>query len=112
MVATAGAGPSPIDHKALTPTSLASAIRFILTPSAQLAAQKIAEKMSHENGVKEAVESFHKNLPIKQMRCDLLPRKAAVWKYDLGDNKSMKLSDEAAFILMEQKRVKMNKITV
>ena len=112
MVATAGAGPPPINHKSLSPASLSSAIRFILTPSAQVAAQKISEKMSHENGVKEAVKSFHRNLPIKQMRCDLLPRKTAVWEYDLGDKRSMKLSDEAAFILMEQKRIKMSKITV
>ena len=35
-----------------------------------------------------------------------------MWRYDLGEKKSMKLSDEAAFILMEQKKVKMNKITV
>jgi sterol 3beta-glucosyltransferase len=112
MVASSGAGPRPIDHKSLDPASLASAIRFCLTPGALLAAQKIAENMSHENGVKEAVKSFHRNLPIKQMRCDLLPRKAAVWKYEIDNNKAMKLSDEAAFILMEEKKVKMNKLRV
>ena len=112
MVASSGAGPRPIDRESLDPTSLAAAIRFCLTPGAQLAAQKIAEKMSNECGVKEAVKSFHRNLPTKQMRCDLLPRKAAVWKYELDNKKSMKLSDEAAFVLMEQKKVKMNKIQV
>ena len=46
------------------------------------------------------------------MRCDLLPRKAAIWKYELDGKNSIKLSDEAMFILMEQKKVKMNKIKV
>ncbi|RDL41346.1 Uncharacterized protein BP5553_01325 [Venustampulla echinocandica] len=109
MVAAAGAGPRPVDHKLLDITSLASAIRFCLTPNASRAAQSLAEKMSRECGVKEAVNSFHRNLPMEKMKCDILPRKAAVWRYDLG-NKQLKLSDEAAFILMGAKKLEMNKI--
>jgi sterol 3beta-glucosyltransferase len=109
MVSAAGAGPLPISLKHLDSTTLATAIRFCLTSEALAAAQKLSEKISAESGVKEAVKSFHRNLPIKEMKCDLLPRDAAVWRYDTG-NHYLKLSDQAAFILMEQKKLKMNKI--
>ena len=66
--------------------------------------------MSGENGVKEAVKSFHRNLPVKKMRCDLLPQQTAVWTYEMGDKYHLKLSDEAAFILMERKELKMKNI--
>lgn len=107
MVASTGVGPRPIDYKLLNSTNLADAIRFCLTPSASSAAKKIGEKMSKECGVKQAVKSFHRNLPIKQMVCDVLPREAAVWQYE-ADGKQLKLSDEAAFILMDQKKLNMN----
>lgn len=110
MVAAAGAGPRPIDHKNLDVASLVSAIRFCLAPTTLTAAQKLAQKMSGECGVKEAVKSFHRNLPMKNMSCDLLPRKAAVWRYELDTKHHLKLSDEAAFILMEQKKLKMKNI--
>ena len=80
--------------------------------AARTAAQKIAAKISHENGVREAVKSFHRNLPIAQMGCDILPRQTAVWSYAPDEKTTIKLSDEAAFILMEQKTVKMSKIKV
>jgi hypothetical protein len=66
--------------------------------------------MSYESGVKDAVKSFHRNLPIEKMRCDLLPQKIAVWRYEMGEKYSLKLSDEAVFILMEKKELKMKNI--
>ncbi|KAN0102063.1 glycosyltransferase family 1 protein [Hyaloscypha variabilis] len=46
------------------------------------------------------------------MGCDILPRQTAVWSYAPDEKTTIKLSDEAAFILMEQKTVKMSKIKV
>ncbi len=110
MVAAAGAGPRPIDHRHLDVASLVSAIRFCLAPATLAAAQKLVQKMSVECGVKEAVRSFHRNLPMQIMSCDLLLRKAAVWRYELDTKRHLKLSEEAAFILMEQKKLKMKNI--
>ncbi|RDW85836.1 hypothetical protein BP5796_04161 [Coleophoma crateriformis] len=104
MVAAAGAGPRPIEHKALTIERLVEAIQTCLTPKASEAANIIALKMSREDGVKQAVKSFHQNLPINAMTCDILPRHSAVWRYKT-DKTFLKLSDKAAFILMEQRRI-------
>lgn len=66
--------------------------------------------MGKESGVQEAVKSFHRHLPIEKMQCDILPRQPAVWQYQLDNKQELKLSDEAAFILMEQKQLKMKNI--
>jgi len=78
MVA-AGAGPQSLDAKSLTSSALANAIAILLSPHTIQAAETIASRMRHENGVKEAVESFHRNLPVQEMTCELIPRKPAAW---------------------------------
>jgi sterol 3beta-glucosyltransferase len=79
MVASAGAGPKPINHKTLTSDNLT-------------AAGKIAQKMRVEDGVREAVASFHHNLPVHALTCDLVPGEVACWYYKKG-KKEVKLSD-------------------
>jgi hypothetical protein len=92
MVASAGAGPKPINHKTLTSDNLAEAIRVCLSPEALTAAGKIAQKMRVEDGVREAVASFHHNLPVHALTCDLVPGEVACWYYKKG-KKEVKLSD-------------------
>lgn len=104
MVAAAGAGPSPIEYKQLSGQNIAGAIEFCLTPEASYAAQQIAYKMRAESGVKTAVESFHRHLPIKQLQCDILPAQPAAWAYKKG-KKQVKLSKSAAMILEQHLRV-------
>lgn len=110
MIAAAGAGPQPIPYKSLNEQSLTEAINFCLSEQAKTAAGQISVKMKREDGVATAVKSFHINLPVDQMRCDLLSDQVAVWKYSTKDKKSkkktnIKLSDEAAFILVENKKI-------
>ncbi|RDW64603.1 hypothetical protein BP6252_10254 [Coleophoma cylindrospora] len=104
MVATAGAGPSPIAHKILNEENLVQAIEYCLTPQASRAAQQIAEKMRTENGVRTAVDSFHRHLPMEKLTCDILPDQPAVWTYKKS-KKHMKLSKAAAQILMQQSKL-------
>ncbi|KAH7041926.1 hypothetical protein B0J12DRAFT_720801 [Macrophomina phaseolina] len=102
MVAAAGAGPGPIPHRTLTANCLAEAIRFCLTAEASAAARRIADKMRVESGVKAAVESFHANLPIERLRCELLPDQPAAWTLSKGKSKkSIKLSKLAAEVLTQ-----------
>ncbi|KAM0284676.1 hypothetical protein ACHAQH_001830 [Verticillium albo-atrum] len=105
MVNTAGAGPMPIPQKQLNTQNLASAIKDCLTPEAQAAAKVMADKMHQENGVRQAVNSFHANLPLDDMRCDILPELAAAWSYKKG-SQCIRLSKAAAEILTDGKRVK------
>ncbi|KAF3402600.1 Sterol 3-beta-glucosyltransferase UGT80B1 [Talaromyces pinophilus] len=106
MIAAARAGPSPIHHKSLNQNNLAEAIRYCLTPEAVNAAAEISRKMKAENGIQAASRSFHCNLPVEALRCDLLPDEPAVWLYAKSKKKKpLKLSDKAAFILTENKKI-------
>ncbi|KAF7880784.1 uncharacterized protein EAF01_011949 [Botrytis porri] len=109
MIAAAGAGPLPLHHKSLTQENLTQAIQYCLTPAAMSAATEISERMSQENGVQTAVQSFHTNLPVDALGCDILSDQAAVWQYSSnskrGPKKPIKLCDEAAFILVEHKQI-------
>lgn len=99
MVAAAGAGPMPIPQKELSTESLFQAIKFCLSNGAAVAAAGIAEKMASEAGVTEAVRSFHRNLPIQKMACDLIPHLAATFQLNKGKPKT-KLSSLAAGMIM------------
>lgn len=104
MIAAAGAGPQPLNHKSLNEENLAEAIRYCLTPEAVSAAAVISQKMKEENGVDTAAQSFNRHLPVDAMRCDLLPDEAAVWIYD-KQNHHLKLSNKAAFFLTEHQKI-------
>ncbi|EDO02434.1 hypothetical protein SS1G_04910 [Sclerotinia sclerotiorum 1980 UF-70] len=109
MIAAAGAGPLPIHHKSLNQGNLTEAIQYCLTTAAMSAAVEISQRMRQESGVQRAVQSFHTNLSVDTLRCDILLNQAAVWQYSSksknGPKKTIKLSDEAAFILVEHKKI-------
>ena len=48
MVHKAGAGPRPIPQRDLSVKKLVSAIKFVMSPSAKIAASKIAEQINEE----------------------------------------------------------------
>ncbi|KAJ6442575.1 UDP-glucose,sterol transferase [Purpureocillium lavendulum] len=100
MVASAGAGPPPIPARQLSVANLAAAIRFCLTPEAAAAAAELSAKMSVESGVRRAVATFHANLPLEKMRCDLLPNQPAAWLCTAP--RPLKLSKAAAEILTRE----------
>ncbi|KAM5381425.1 hypothetical protein ACJA88_004500 [Fusarium oxysporum] len=109
MVASAGAGPEPIPQKAITVGRLVEAIEFCSTPQAAEAAASIASKMQSENGVKQAVASFHKHLRPHVVECDIIKGLPAVWEYSRRRN-TIKLSKLAADILMTHLKIDGNKL--
>lgn len=68
MIHKAGAGPAPIPQKELTPDNLAAALKFVVSPSVKAAAAKMGEKIRSEKGEARGVESFHRHLPLLNMR--------------------------------------------
>lgn len=104
MIAASGAGPEPIPQKSLTAENLAEAIQYCLTPQAKEAAKDISNKMQYEAGVKAAVESFHRNLPLDRMRCQVIPDQPASWIYKKSA-KPVFLSKLAAQILLDHLRI-------
>lgn len=105
MIAGAGVGPEPIPPGKLTVEALAEAIRFCLQGHVREAAQAIAERMQHDTGVQAAVESFHRNLDVEAMRCDVLPDQAAVWSCSTSGKKKkrVKVSKLAAEAIIAQR---------
>ncbi|CAH0027346.1 unnamed protein product [Clonostachys rhizophaga] len=101
MVANAGAGPQPIPHKSLTADNLADAIRYCLSQQAAIAAASIAASMESEAGVQAAVQSFHRQLPLERIRCDLIPSEPASWTYT-KTKKPLRLSKMAAEIILSK----------
>lgn len=68
MIHRADAGPAPIPQKKLNPDNLAEAIKVALSPEAKTAAGKMGEQIRKEKGEEKGVESFHRHLPLKNMR--------------------------------------------
>lgn len=110
MVATAGAGPKPIPASQLNSANLAEAIRFCLAPETKSAAASLAIRMKSESGVRRAVATFHANLPLERMRCDLLPNLPAAWQYSKG-GRVLKLSKAAAQSLLNENRISRRELT-
>jgi sterol 3beta-glucosyltransferase len=103
MVCAAGAGPEPQPFKTLTAEKLAKAITFALSPEATLAAADLAKRMADEDGATTAAMSFHRLLPLKDMRCSLFPQKLAVWQVK---KTNILLSSFASIVLVENKWLK------
>jgi UDP:flavonoid glycosyltransferase YjiC (YdhE family) len=121
MVASAGAGPSPIPHTFLDPEKLAEAMRFCQTPEAAAAAVKVSETMKVENGAQAAVDSFHRHLDTDRLKCDLLPNLPALFKVrkpgqgqlwkGKSASKPAKISGLAAEILLKAEKIQQKDLT-
>ncbi|KAL4928623.1 glycosyltransferase [Aspergillus undulatus] len=109
LVASSGAGSKPIPYRTVNATNLTEVIKFCLQPETQRAAQTIASKMQHESGVRAAVDSFHRNLPLDRVQCDLLPDQATTWTCK---SPAMRLSKLAAQILVEHLRLSKKNLQV
>jgi hypothetical protein len=101
MIAKAGAGPEPLPSGKMTAATLAEAIQFLTREETSAAAKSIARRMENEQGVRSAVESFHRHLPLEVMQCDLIPGQPAVWTLKSG-RKPVKISKLAAEVLILQ----------
>jgi hypothetical protein len=91
----------PIPHRSLNADNLAEAIRFCLHPDTLSAAGELARQMAEEAGVSAAVASFHRNLPVSQMKCHFIDSEPAVWRLKQGPKGSMNMSKIAAGLLIE-----------
>ena len=107
MVGKAGAGADPIPYKHLSSDALAEGIRQCLAPHAQEAAEGIARAIAEEgDGAKNAVDSFHRHLPIQEphsLRCSVLPDRVAVW---MLKESNLRLSALAATMLVQEKKIR------
>jgi hypothetical protein len=68
MIHRAGAGPSPIPQKELSVEKLSDAFKYAVSEDASKAAQKMGEQIRSEKGEEKGVSSFHRHLPLMNMR--------------------------------------------
>lgn len=111
-IAKANAGYyEPVPYKRLTVDKLVDGIRVLLSPEIRKNAQKLAEGIAREgDGARNAVESFHRHLPLsgeRSMRCSILDDRVAVWKLK---NTSLRLSALAAQLLVAKKKLHMRQL--
>ncbi|WVR09693.1 hypothetical protein IAU60_006768 [Kwoniella sp. DSM 27419] len=99
MIHKAGAGPAPIPQKSLSSENLSAAIKFATSAPAQAAAKGMADQIRHEKGEEQGVASFHRHLPLLNMRCDADPKRLALW---WSDEMCLRLSGVAAALLVQQ----------
>ncbi|OCF44519.1 hypothetical protein I317_01591 [Kwoniella heveanensis CBS 569] len=102
MIHSRGAGPAPIPQKQLNADNLTAALEFVMTQEAQAAAQTMGEEIRAENGEKKGVDSFHRHLPLLNMRCDIDPSRVAIW---WSDELCLKLSGAVAGLLAQEGKV-------
>ena len=100
MVARAGAGPTPIHSKTLNADNLAKAITEAIQPSCVQKAKDLSARIGQESGSESGAESFHNELEVDQLRCQLSPGRAAVWRIRRTD---FRLSAFAAAVLAHEK---------
>ena len=108
MVSSAGAGAKEaLPLKKLNSDLFAKGIKECLEHEAKEKAGQIAKSIAEEgDGAENAVDSFHRQLPLhgkKTMLCGIFPDRPAVWEVKHTD---MRLSALAADILIQNKQVR------
>ncbi|KAG9091235.1 hypothetical protein FS749_016684 [Ceratobasidium sp. UAMH 11750] len=63
-----GAGPVPLVPKPLLPSTLAEAFRYTQCEDVKQAAERVGMMVRSEDGVGNGVDSFHRHLPLLNMR--------------------------------------------
>ncbi|KAJ1311934.1 hypothetical protein OPQ81_010394 [Rhizoctonia solani] len=109
QIARRGAGPPPLDSKKLTADAFAAALQIALSPATMRAAEVVGEMIRREDGAQNGVDSFHKHMPLLNMRCDLDRDRVAVWYSAAHD---MRLSAFAAQVLSEAGYIDINKLEI
>ena len=67
----AGVGPAPCPAADLTEETLADAFVKMKSVEMRVKAELIAKQFETEDGVAKGIKSFHKQLPVEDMVCDV-----------------------------------------
>jgi hypothetical protein len=109
MIWKSGAGAPPIPGKRLNTHELIEAFKIVHHEDTREAAEKLRIAFQHEHGCHVAVESFHRNLPLKKMRSDLEPTFAACYRLEDYD---LQISRPVAQVLVTAKMIEESQLTL
>ncbi|EXJ71992.1 uncharacterized protein A1O5_04495 [Cladophialophora psammophila CBS 110553] len=114
MVARAGAGPTPVPSKELTADRLANAILEALKPETLERARELGERIKEEKGTEVGAASFHTQMGVNHLRCQMAPSRPAVWsvKTKGSNTEDIRLSAFAATVLGNEGLLDVNQLTI
>lgn len=111
MVARAGAGPEPIPYKNLTAEALAEAILDATKPETIQRARELGERIEAEKGTEAGATSFHRQIKVDRLRCQLTPNRTAVWRVKTKEgDEDIRLSAFAATVLSDEGILDLNNL--
>ncbi|PLN75345.1 UDP-Glycosyltransferase/glycogen phosphorylase [Aspergillus taichungensis] len=102
LVALNNAGAHPITFTKLTADKLAEAINFCLEPQMIARVQQLSDKIQTEQGAEDGVASFHRQLDLPKLQCNLCHDRPAVWRVR---KTKILLSAFAAAVLVQENKL-------
>ncbi|PWY90414.1 UDP-Glycosyltransferase/glycogen phosphorylase [Aspergillus sclerotioniger CBS 115572] len=105
-----GAAAAPLMSNMLSSDSLSQAVAFGLRPDVQQSTQAAQSRVIEENGLNTAIQSFYRWLPSHVQICSITQQDLAM--YQIWNKPSLRVSPEAAAILLEERLIRKSDIVL
>ncbi|KAE8345472.1 hypothetical protein BDV24DRAFT_148080 [Aspergillus arachidicola] len=105
-----GAAAAPLTSNMFTPDALYQALEFCLRPDVQESTRVVQKQVHNESGLESAIKAFYRWLPPQAQRCDITNQNLAM--YQIWNRPSMRISPEAAAVLLEEQLIKQTDIVL
>ncbi|PIG88584.1 hypothetical protein AARAC_000957 [Aspergillus arachidicola] len=105
-----GAAAAPLTSNMFPPDALYQALEFCLRPDVQESTRVVQKQVHNEPGLESAIKAFYRWLPPQAQRCDITNQNLAM--YQIWNRPSMRISPEAAAVLLEEQLIKQTDIVL
>ncbi|KAB8206676.1 UDP-Glycosyltransferase/glycogen phosphorylase [Aspergillus parasiticus] len=105
-----GAAAAPLTSNMFPPDALYQALEFCLRPDVQESTRVVQKQVHNESGLESAIKAFYRWLPPQAQRCDITNQNLAM--YQIWNRPSMRISPEAAAVLLEEQLIKQTDIVL
>ncbi|KAE8315499.1 UDP-Glycosyltransferase/glycogen phosphorylase [Aspergillus transmontanensis] len=105
-----GAAAAPLTSNMFSPDALYQALEFCLRPDVQESTRVVQKQVHNESGLESAIKAFYRWLPPQAQRCDITNQNLAM--YQIWNRPSMRISPEAAAVLLEEQLIKQTDIVL
>ncbi|PYH90743.1 UDP-Glycosyltransferase/glycogen phosphorylase, partial [Aspergillus ellipticus CBS 707.79] len=110
LIARTGAAAAPLHNSMLSAEAFAGALSFCLQKPVEIATSDIQNQISQENGLDGAIKAFYRWLPPNVQKCSITNEDLAM--YLIWNRPTMKISPEAAAVLVEERMIKQTDIVL
>ncbi|PYI00855.1 UDP-Glycosyltransferase/glycogen phosphorylase [Aspergillus sclerotiicarbonarius CBS 121057] len=105
-----GAAAAPLMDNMLSSDSLSQAVAFCLRPDIQQSTRAARNRVVEESGLDTTIQSFYRWLPSHIQKCSITQQDLAM--YQIWNKPSLRISPEAAAVLLEDRRIKKSDIVL